>query len=213
MTSLSKPRMIVVGTDYSELSNLAVERAFELAAEKPGGEVHLLNVVQPVANPYTVLGGPSLADLQQSLIQYSTERLDVFQTKHPSHGASFKIVCHVRQDGAAHELAQLASDLEADIVVVGTHGRRGAERLFLGSVAEAIVRLAPCPVLVVRPKSLPPPAPRIEPACPRCVETRKATGGEQYWCEQHRERHGQRHTYYQRDRVSADSNFPLIGRT
>lgn len=212
MTSLSKPRIIVVGTDYSDLSNLAVERAFELAAETPGGEVHLLNVVQPIATPYTVLGGITLADLEQSLTEYARQRLALFRESSNSN-APVKVVCHLRQDAAAHELAQLAADLDADLVVVGTHGRRGAERLFLGSVAEMIVRLAPCPVLVVRPKALPLPAPRIEPPCPRCVETRHATSGEQYWCAQHRERHGQRHTYHQRDRVSSDSNLPLVGRT
>jgi nucleotide-binding universal stress UspA family protein len=57
----------------------------------------------------------------------------------------------VRFGDAGDAIAQLASDIEADLVVVGTHGHRGLERLLLGSVAENVVRLAPCPVLVVRP--------------------------------------------------------------
>ncbi|HEX7453530.1 MAG TPA: hypothetical protein VF294_14650, partial [Polyangiaceae bacterium] len=69
--------------------------------------------------------------------------------------------------------------------------------------------LAPCPVFVVRPKALPAEVPKIEPPCPRCVETRVATGGAEYWCEQHRERHGQRHTYHQRDRAGGDTEMPL----
>jgi hypothetical protein len=109
-------------------------------------------------------------------------------------------------------VAQLAADLEADLVVVGTHGRRALARMLLGSVAELTVRLAPCPVLVVRPKASPAPLPAIEPPCPRCVEARAQTSGKEYWCEQHRERHGQRHTYHQGDRVGADTNLPLIGR-
>jgi hypothetical protein len=85
--------------------------------------------------------------------------------------------------------------------------------MLVGSVAELTVRLAPCPVLVVRPKARPAPIPVIEPPCPRCVETRAATGGKEFWCEQHRERHGQRHTYHQGDRASAETNLPLIGRS
>jgi hypothetical protein len=117
--------------------------------------------------------------------------------------------CHLRLDAPATEIAQMAADLEADMVVVGTHGRRGIARLLLGSVAEAVVRLAPCPVLVVRPKALPEPGPQIEPPCPQCVETRTASAGAEFWCERHRERHGQRHTYSQRDRVGAETEMPL----
>jgi hypothetical protein len=121
-----------------------------------------------------------------------------------------RVVAHVRFDAIADEIAQLAADLEADLVVVGTHGRRGLSRVLLGSSAEATVRLAPCPVLVVRPKAVPQPVPRIEPPCPRCVEARRASDGAELWCEQHRERHGQRHTYHQGERISSDGGMPLI---
>ncbi len=113
-------------------------------------------------------------------------------------------------DRPAYQIAQLAADVEADLVVVGTHGRRGVSRFLLGSVAEMTTRLAPCPVLVVRSKAIPVPVPSIEPPCPRCLETRRATDGQEFWCEQHRERHGRRHTYHQTDRVSADANLPLV---
>jgi hypothetical protein len=42
------------------------------------------------------------------------------------------------------------------------------------------------------------------------VETRRSSQGAEFWCEQHRERHGRRHTYHQGDRTSSDSNFPLV---
>jgi nucleotide-binding universal stress UspA family protein len=125
-------------------------------------------------------------------------------------GGPARVVVHVVADKPAEQVAQLAADVEADLVVVGTHGRRGVPRLLLGSVAELTIRLAPCPVLVVRPKKAPEPVPSIEPPCPRCVETRRATEGREFWCEQHRERHGRRHTYHQTDRVSADGNLPLV---
>jgi hypothetical protein len=65
-------------------------------------------------------------------------------------------------------------------------------------------------VLVVRPKAIPTSGPAIQPPCPKCVQARVASAGAELWCEQHRERHGQRHTYHQGDRASADVNMPLV---
>jgi hypothetical protein len=93
-------------------------------------------------------------------------------------------------------IIETASDLLANLVVVGTHGRRGLSRMVLGSVAEAVVRNAGCPVLVVRPQMHEQAVPRIEPPCPRCVEARSKSEGREFWCEQHAEKHGRRHTYY-----------------
>ena len=147
----------------------------------------------------------TLADAKALVERYVEQRRQAFQGSLDS----VRLRAHLRLEAPAHELAQIAADLEADLVVVGTHGRRGIARLLLGSVAEAVVRLAPCPVLVVRPKALPEQLPRIEPPCPECLETRRATAGEEYWCAQHRERHGQRHTYSQRDRVGTETEMPL----
>jgi nucleotide-binding universal stress UspA family protein len=217
MAEHKKPYVIVVGVDFSPASELAVERAFELAAERPNAEVHLVNVVQtygpqvtydmPVdGSALTVL---TLTEARARFKTYTDKALETFAASHGGRRLE-RVFSHVRFDAIADEIAQLAADLEADLVVVGTHGRRGLSRVLLGSSAEATVRLAPCPVLVVRPKALPAPLPRIEPPCPRCVETRRQTHGAEMWCEQHRERHGQRHTYHQSDRVSGDSGMPLV---
>lgn len=215
MNANVQPYVIVVGVDYSETGALALEKAFELAAEKEG-EVHAVNIVRNYGEFVELEGASptpyrlSMAEAQKRLHEYITERVAEF-TKHT--GKKFKrCVSHIRLEFAAEEIAQLAADVHADMVVVGTHGRRGLRRLFLGSVAEAVVRLAQCPVLVVRPKGEEGSIPQIEPPCPRCVEVRKATNGEQMWCEQHREHHGQRHTYHYESKVSKDSNLPLVER-
>jgi universal stress protein family protein len=150
----------------------------------------------------------TLSDATDLVRRYVEQRREAFSGSL----GSVSVRPHLRLEAPAHELAQIASDLEADLVVVGTHGRRGVARLLLGSVAEAVVRLAPCPVLVVRPKALPEEVPRIEPPCPQCLEARRASSGAEYWCEQHRERHGQRHTYSQRDRVGTETEMPLTFR-
>lgn len=216
MNSNDRTYVIVAGVDYSETGALALESAFELAAHEAESEVHAVNIVRNYGEFVELEGASptpyrlSMADAQKRLHDYLTDHATAF-TKRT--GKTFKrCVSHIRLEFAAEEIAQLAADVHADLVVVGTHGRRGLRRLFLGSVAEGVVRLAQCPVLVVRPKGEAGAVPKIEPPCPRCVETRKATDGKEMWCEQHRERHGQRHTYHYDDRVSKDSNLPLLER-
>jgi nucleotide-binding universal stress UspA family protein len=221
----NKPYVVVVGAEFSTASELAVQKAFELAAQQPASEVHLVNVVQtygpqiayemPVdASALQVL---TLPEARARFQRYADEAfgrfMDRWQGPQGKRAQPIgKVVAHVRFDAIADEISQLAADLEADLVVVGTHGRRGLSRLLLGSSAEATVRLAPCPVLVVRPKALPDALPRIQPACPSCLEARRVTNGAEMWCEQHRERHGQRHTYHQGERMAGDGGMPLVMR-
>jgi nucleotide-binding universal stress UspA family protein len=215
MSETKKPYVIVVGVDYSETATFAFERALQMASEKPGAQVHVVNVLLRLQSDGWIDGALKPAEAGMLSWKEAAEKLTAYVNKtleqwRASGQTPMRVLMHQRLDAPARELAQLAADVEADLVVVGTHGRRGLARLALGSVAEAVVRLAPCPVLVVRPKAVPEPLPAIEPPCPRCVETRKATGGSEFWCEQHRERHGQRHTYHQGDRAGSETNMPLV---
>jgi nucleotide-binding universal stress UspA family protein len=217
----AKPYVIVAATDYSPTGDLALDRAFQIATEKAEAEVHIVHVIQSLTALTPVEGtigavapdAAALSTAADQLRRHADRRLQMFRESAAAQGkqgALFRrAISHLRTDAPAHEIAQLASDLEADLVVVGTHGRRGAARLLLGSVAESVVRLAPCAVLVERTKTLDDDVPKIEPPCPRCVETRRATKGADLWCAQHSERHGRRHTYHQTDRVGADTNLPL----
>ena len=218
MTQTDKPYLILVGVDYSTPSELALERALELAAAHPNAELHVVHVAPPYDPPPTGdaannlnLDTPSFdPQAYEKLQAYVAISLGAFEKKrNGAPGRTVRVVSHLRIHAPAREIAQLASDLEADLVVVGMYGRGSVTRFFLGSVAESVTQLAPCPVLVFRPKGLPPEYPKIEPPCPHCVDARLASGGKEYWCGQHRERHGQRHVYRQTDRVSQDANLPL----
>jgi nucleotide-binding universal stress UspA family protein len=206
--------IIVVGVDFSEASQLALERALEVAAGKRNVALHAVNVQLPLGEAGPTLGAAayeaSLRAARKELIECVARTVTAFQA---ANGATpfDRLVTQVRIDEPGHQLAQYASDVEADLVVVGTGDRHGIARLLMGSVAQIVARLAPCPVLIVRPKALPTPLPRIEPPCPRCIEARRESGGAEQWCAQHRERHGQRHTYHQTDRAGAETNFPLVG--
>lgn len=214
-----KPYIIVVGVDYSEVSDLALERAFELASLQPNGEVHAVSVIRTQGDSafleaHDGLTVISMHEAAERVRDYVQQKFDHFVRQPGGNAGALckRVVTHLRFESPAMEIAQLASDLEAELVVVGTHGYRGVRRLLLGSVAEATVRLSPTAVLVVRPKHIASENfPQIEPPCPRCVEARRASGGKQLWCEQHLERHGRRHTYHYLDRNTAShENMPIF---
>lgn len=209
--SSAKVSRIVVGYDYSPIADLAMERAFELASHAERAEVHVVTVIMlGDAAGAGVAGVPvhptvSVDDSHGALEKRAKQVAEVWKART---GKNFeRLVTHVRSEAPATEISQLAADLEARLIVVGTHGRRGIRRLLLGSVAEGVVRMAPCEVLVVRPMEAEVETPKIEPPCPRCVEERVKTDGKEFWCEQHRERHGQRHTYHYVSRLSSDGNI------
>ncbi len=195
---------VVVGVDYSALGELALDRALDWARAQARAEVHVVNVAQGYG-PLVAIEVPtgpetlSLDEAAATLRKYVEQRVEAFEAQHGTLQLAH-LVAHMRVGSPAHEIAQLATDLEAELVIVGTHGRRGISRLLLGSVAEAIVRLAPCSVEVVRPRQVPH-EPKIEAACPRCIEARKSSGGQQLWCEQHSEKHGRPHTYHYQSKV------------
>ena len=206
----SSTRTIVVGTDFSQTAELAIARAFEAAANSPEAVIHAVCVLEgpgdrlrPEHEQLSKLEG--LDEAAKQLQAHTKEQLDQYISS--SGKVAFKrCVVHAAQGRPAEQITQLAAELDADLIVVGTHGRKGISRLLLGSVAEGVLRLAHCPVLVVRPKdygSSEARVPAVEPPCPRCIEARAASDGKEMWCEQHREKHGRRHTYYTVDRSSA----------
>lgn len=142
-------RRILVPTDFSDNSAPAVRYAAELA-DKFQAELVLLHVVQdlalvlPDAVMPTPLATPNLDDMiaaAKTGISNQVAALDI---------ARMNPKGEVRVGSPATEIVSAATDLNADLLCVSTHGRTGLAHFLLGSVAERIVRHAPCPVLVVR---------------------------------------------------------------
>ncbi len=205
---------IVVGTDLSEMADLALDKAFDLASREPAAEVHVIFAVTHLGD-YVEMDLPNapiyafpLEEAQEKLEAHVAARLAAWQER--TKKTFSRAATYVSTDFPAMAIAQLGSDLDAEMIVVGTHGRQGFKRFVLGSVAESVVRLAHTPVLVVRPKWEQAPIPKIEPPCPRCVEVRNATNNETYWCEEHSRKHGRRHTYRFRERISKDGSLPMF---
>ncbi len=137
------PKNILVPTDFSKGAEVALDYALELAG-KVGGKVHLLHAYMIPAFPED---GGVLRQLVTEMETVAEKTLDQLAEKRRSTGALGQLL--VKVGDAREQIIQCAVDLQVDLLVMGTHGRRGLKRMFLGSVAEAVLRMAPCPVLVV----------------------------------------------------------------
>lgn len=188
---------ILCATDFSALGALAVGEAISIARRSQNAELHVVAVVDKEASELV-----PIADRHTSLMQITDnlrERLiaEIQGMLGTDPAQRMPSIAHIRVGKIAEQIAGLAGEIGADLLVVGTHGRQGLRRLLIGSVAERVVRLAPCAVLVVRPKDthVLDNLPTIEPPCPACVKTREATQGTEWWCEAHRTQPGDFHAF------------------
>jgi len=142
-------RRILHSTDFSAPSNAAFKKAIEMAKASRAELliVHVINPIIPVAGEGYV--SPKMyEDLAASTRAWARKQLDRLLAKARKSGVRAK---GVLAEGAAHErIARIAKTKRADLVVMGTHGRSGFAKLFLGSVAGRVVTAAPCPVLTVK---------------------------------------------------------------
>jgi len=134
---------ILFPTDFSLASEAAGRIAREMAM-RADARLHVLHVVPPVTDPS--LGAESLARVAASL------------------GEGLRVETALLSGRAGRNIVDYARDKHIDLIVVGTHGRTGISHAILGSVAETVVRLAPClvltvPAAVLEPQSAPAPEP------------------------------------------------------
>jgi nucleotide-binding universal stress UspA family protein len=147
--SPGRPFRVLVAIDFATSAHDSLLRALWLAAEESLGEVHALTVVDPDAR--SGAERDVVSEALPRLRQVAEEALAMFT--HRWGGRRLPgVSTHLSLGGAADQIVDIAADLDVDLVIVGTHARRGAARLLLGSVAEQVVRRAGCPVLVERAK-------------------------------------------------------------
>jgi universal stress protein A len=145
-------RRILAPTDFSELSKQGFKSAFELA-EVFGAQLLLLHVVDPP--PYPVegivpshLGATLLDDLERQASNELAQMLSETQ------GSKVDVARRVVVGIPYRKIVEVADEEKSDLVVMTTHGRTGLSHLVMGSVAEKVVRTAPCPVLTIRPTAV-----------------------------------------------------------
>lgn len=142
---------ILVPVDGSTTSNRGLQEAIRLAA-LTGGRIRLLHVVDELSfalamNGYVGYAGNWMEDLQKDGARVLADALAAVTAA----GIAVDTVQHDNFEGSVHEVITAeAIDWPADLIVLGTHGRRGVGRLVLGSSAENVLRYATVPVLLVR---------------------------------------------------------------
>jgi nucleotide-binding universal stress UspA family protein len=147
---------VVAATDFSELGDRAIVEALQQARLHPKAELHVITVVQE---------GDRLK-MEQRL----RERVERLISPEEAANATTieRISVYLAKGNPAKTILHLAEGLDADLIVLGTHGKTGIKKLVLGSVAAAVVARAPCGVLVIRPRDFlaGEKVPEIEPELP-----------------------------------------------
>lgn len=147
MASISLKR-ILVPTDFSETSTLALKYALPLAAEF-GAELHVLHVLDLASEQYFAAEMalvPSAAIAAEARTRAETEMAALLTREEV---ATYRAHLVTEQGAPFATIIRYARDHEIDLIVMGTHGRGAVAHLIIGSVAENVVRKAPCPVLTI----------------------------------------------------------------
>ncbi len=182
----SKAYPVVVGFDFEATGVTAFNEALRFAAARSDVVIHVVHAIPE-----------NHAFWSQSNIETANERLSAVPGKlreairarwsHVPEVVARGLKLHVRVGDPAQALEQAAVDYDAEMIIVGTHGRGAVGRLALGSVATRLLETARCPVLVARPRDFShmEVSDKPEPVCPDCAHARAESSGEKLWCEWH----------------------------
>jgi nucleotide-binding universal stress UspA family protein len=140
---------ILVPVDFSENSNKIVQYG-AFVANQFGAEIHLLFVAQ-IFQDYSEFFVPHMPVIQfeEDLIASAQQRMISFVEENL--GKDADATTKVLAGDAAETIIQYAEEQGIDMIVMGTHGYKGLEKVLFGSVAEKVVKMSSCPVLTVNP--------------------------------------------------------------
>ncbi|MFP7753065.1 universal stress protein [Thermodesulfobacteriota bacterium B35] len=141
-------KKVVVPVDFSSTMGKIVDYATSVA-DKLGAHVIFFHVVNDFQGYDMLLVHPSFAEMSKELKEKSEQRMAglVEDYKHLKAGVSGKVTV----GDAAEEIVNFAEKEKADMIIIGTHGVKGLEKILMGSTAEKVVKKAPCPVLTFNP--------------------------------------------------------------
>ncbi len=140
---------ILVPIDFSENAENVMEYALSVAHQFKSHI--LLCFVAQLYTDYSDFFIPQMPviSIEEEIDKAAKERMHSFVE---NYGGDIKIEECVLIGNVAHEILNLATKRNVDLIVMGTHGYQGLEKILFGSVAEKVVKTAPCPVLTVKPK-------------------------------------------------------------
>ena len=147
-------KTIVTPVDFSDNAEMIAESA-AYAAGKFGAELHLIFVVQNFEDYSGFFVPPvNLPNLEEELLKSAQQRMDEFAaTKKEEYLKAGATAVHseVLTGDVSEKILQYAKDIDCDLIVMGTHGYKGLERIMFGSVADKVVKNSCCPVMTINP--------------------------------------------------------------
>ena len=142
-------KTILVPLDGTETAEAVLPHVFNLAKSE-GAEIVLLTVAADAVAAFT-FGDPALAEefieTQESAAQKYLSSLQESLTVE-----GYKVSTIIREGAVHTAIVDVSKEIKADIIAMSTHARRGVAHLFLGSVAEKVVRHSDIPIMLIRPK-------------------------------------------------------------
>ena len=142
-------RRILFASDFSKASGKAFATALDMAKTNRA-TLTVLHVIAPLVpvSPDQYVGPETWRELDQETRRWTKRKLDALTAKASKSGIK---VAGLTADGSpAQQIVRVAKSRRFDLLVIGTHGRTGLAKFFLGSVAGRVVSTSPCPVLTVR---------------------------------------------------------------
>jgi nucleotide-binding universal stress UspA family protein len=149
------PFQVVAACDFSPLGDRAVSEALRACAHHPVAALHVITVAAEgpsgVILPGTDAHFIPYSEARERMQAHVGKLVDEFLASGPALPME-QVAVYVATGMPSERIVALATAVDADLIVLGTHGRHGIGRMLLGSVAEAVVRRAPCGVFVIRPR-------------------------------------------------------------
>ena len=150
-----KSMSIICATDFSAPSQAALDAALDVAKQLGATRLHLLHVDETIERFAAATDAEARFAMEYGRLQDEARTLVSTIARESGERSGLEVVPEFRVGSAYLEVVQYATEVHADLIVVGTHGRTGLKRAFMGSVAERIVRHAACSVLAVKEKAPP----------------------------------------------------------
>ncbi len=141
---------ILCATDFSPPSKIAVDAALDVARRLGATRLHLLHVDETIERFAAATDAEARFALEYARLQDEARALVNGLARECSERSGLEVSAEFRVGSAYLETVTYASEIHADLIIVGTHGRTGLKRAIMSSVAERVVRHAPCSVLTVK---------------------------------------------------------------
>ncbi|MCB1033489.1 MAG: universal stress protein [Acidobacteria bacterium] len=139
---------LLVATDFSKASEAGIRTARDLAGQL-GARVSVVHVCEEILLPMIFTTEEQRTEFHEESLKVSRERLDACIHEH---FGDLPAEARLRYGSPAAEIVACAREVEADLVVLASHGRGSVGQLVFGSTAQRVIHSAPCPTVVVRPQ-------------------------------------------------------------